>query len=338
MNYPPADLRKQLYIMFTGETGLDYGGLAREWFFLLSHEILNPMYCLFEYATSDNYSLQINPSSSINPEHLRLFTFIGRFVALAVFHGKFLDRGFTLPFYKQLLDKPVGLKDLETVDEAYYNSLKWILDNEIDQLYMGMTYTASYEVFGETKEVELKEGGGEIDVTDANKADYVELVTQWRLTRGIQEQTKAFKAGFNEILELQALQVFDERELELLLIGLAEFDVEDWAKNTIYRNYTPKSKQVVWFWEVVQSMSNEKRARLLQFVTGSCRLPVGGFGDLIGSNGPQKFCIERIADSNLLPRSHTCFNRIDLPAYKSKEDLAKKVLMAIEETEGFGME
>jgi hypothetical protein len=55
---------------------------SREWFLLLSHEVLNPMYCLFEYANKNNYSLQINPASSVNPDHLLYFRFIGRFIAM----------------------------------------------------------------------------------------------------------------------------------------------------------------------------------------------------------------------------------------------------------------
>ena len=54
----------------------------REWFFLVSHEVLNPMYCLFEYAGSTNYTLQINPASKINPDHLLYFRFVGRFIAM----------------------------------------------------------------------------------------------------------------------------------------------------------------------------------------------------------------------------------------------------------------
>merc|ERR1712232_893366 len=99
-----------------------------------------------------------------------------------------------------------------------------------------------------------------------------------------------------------------------------------------------KAKHVVWFWQCVREWDNEKRARLLQFVTGSCRLPVGGFADLYGSNGPQKFCIEKISDTKMLPRSHTCFNRIDLPSYKSKEEMNEKITLAIEETAGFALE
>lgn len=67
---------------FKGEEGLDYGGVAREWFFLLSHEVLNPMYCLFQYTSKDNYCLQINPASYINPDHNSCFRFIGRFIAM----------------------------------------------------------------------------------------------------------------------------------------------------------------------------------------------------------------------------------------------------------------
>eukprot|EP00039_Didymoeca_costata_P006576 m.91487 g.91487 ORF g.91487 m.91487 type:complete len:1003 (+) comp13305_c0_seq4:196-3204(+) len=338
MQCAPMDLKRRLFITFAGEAGLDYGGLAREWFFHLSHEILNPMYCLFEYADSNNYSLQINKSSGVNPEHLNYFKFIGRFIAMAIFHGKFIDNGFTLPFYKQLLGKPLGLKDVESVDPEYYQSLVWILDNDIDELYMGMTFSVDNEEFGKVVEHELKPGGTDIEVTDANKKEYIDLIVQWRLTRGVQEQTEAFKAGFDEILPLSALAVFDERELEMLLIGLAEFDVDDWFATTIYRNYSKKSKQIIWFWEVVREYDNEKRARLLQFVTGSCRLPIGGFRELYGSNGPQPFCIEKLNDTKMLPRSHTCFNRLDLPAYKSKEELKHRLTTAIEETEGFGME
>ncbi|VDM01522.1 unnamed protein product [Schistocephalus solidus] len=70
---PPQNLRGRLFIIFKDEEGLDYGGVAREWFFQLSDQLLNPMYCLFEYASDNNFSLQINPASSVNPEHLQYF-------------------------------------------------------------------------------------------------------------------------------------------------------------------------------------------------------------------------------------------------------------------------
>lgn len=86
---------------------------------------------------------------------------------------------------------------------------------------------------------------------------------------------------------------------------MQEYDIDDWQRNTVYRNYAKNSKQIMWFWQAVKSFDNEKRSRLLQFVTGTCRLPVGGFGELIGSNGLQKFCIEKVGKETWLPRSHT---------------------------------
>ena len=82
MRFQSQDLRRRLYVIFRGEEGLDYGGVAREWFFLLSHQMLNPMYCLFEYVGDKNYQLQINAASGVNPEHLQYFRFIGRIVAM----------------------------------------------------------------------------------------------------------------------------------------------------------------------------------------------------------------------------------------------------------------
>ncbi|CAI9724277.1 NEDD4-like E3 ubiquitin-protein ligase WWP1 [Octopus vulgaris] len=338
MRLAPYDLRRRLYIIFKGEEGLDYGGVAREWFFHLSHEVLNPMYCLFEYASTKNYSLQINPASSVNPDHLLYFKFIGRFIAMALYHGKFIDSGFTLPFYKRMLNKKLTIKDIETIDQEFHNSLMWIKENNIEECGLELYFCGDFDILGKLEQHELKPNGAELRVSEENKDEYISLMTNWRFTRGVEEQTKAFLDGFSEVVPLQWLQYFDERELELMLCGMQEIDVDDWEKNTIYRHYQKTSKQIVWFWKFVRDLDNEKRTRLLQFVTGTCRLPVGGFSELMGSNGPQRFCIEKVGKETWLPRSHTCFNRLDLPPYKSYEQLTEKLTYAIEETEGFGQE
>uniref|UniRef100_A0A8C6MIZ4 E3 ubiquitin-protein ligase n=1 Tax=Nothobranchius furzeri TaxID=105023 RepID=A0A8C6MIZ4_NOTFU len=338
MALKPYDLRRRLYVIFRGEEGLDYGGLAREWFFLLSHEVLNPMYCLFEYAGKSNYCLQINPASAINPDHLSYFCFIGRFIAMALFHGKFIDTGFSLPFYKRMLNKKLILKDLESIDPEFYNSLIWIRDNNIEECGLEMYFSVDMEILGKITSHDLKPDGANILVTEENKEEYISLMAEWRFSRGVEGQTKAFLDGFNEVVPLQWLQYFDEKELEVMLCGMQEVDLQDWQRNTVYRHYTRNSKQIIWFWQLVKEVDNEVRLRLMQFVTGTCRLPLGGFAELMGSNGPQKFCIEKVGKDTWLPRSHTCFNRLDLPPYKSYEQLKEKLLFAIEETEGFGQE
>nr|CAD7199289.1 unnamed protein product [Timema douglasi] len=338
MRLPAYELRRRLYIIFRGEEGLDYGGVSREWFFLLSHEVLNPMYCLFEYANKNNYSLQINPASYVNPDHLLYFKFIGRFIAMALYHGRFIYSGFTMPFYKRMLNKKLIMKDIESIDPEFYNSLVWIKDNNIDECGLELYFSVDFEILGQVIHHELKDNGDKVRLVEENKEEYMRLMTEWRMTRGIEEQTKNFLEGFNEVVPLEWLKYFDERELELMLCGMQEIDVEDWQRNAIYRHYTRNSKQVIWFWQFVRSADSEKRARLLQFVTGTCRVPVGGFAELMGSNGPQRFCIEKVGKDTWLPRSHTCFNRLDLPPYKSYDQMVEKLNYAIEETEGFGQE
>ncbi|KAI8060438.1 E3 ubiquitin-protein ligase RSP5 [Gongronella butleri] len=337
MRQAPADLKKRLMIKFDGEDGLDYGGLSREFFFLLSHEMFNPFYCLFEYSAHDNYTLQINPHSGINPEHLNYFKFIGRVVGLAIFHRRFLDAFFIVSFYKMILNKRVTVADMESVDAEFHRSLQWILDNDITDV-LDLTFSTDDERFGQVETVDLKPGGRDIEVTEENKKEYVGLITEWRISKRVDEQFQAFKKGFNELIPQELINVFDERELELLIGGIAEIDVDDWKKHTDYRGYTEQDDVIQWFWDCVRSWDSEKKSRLLQFTTGTSRIPVNGFKDLQGSDGPRRFTIEKSGEVTQLPKAHTCFNRIDMPPYRSKESLIAKLTLAVEETVGFGQE
>lgn len=337
MRQQPTDLKKRLMIKFDGEDGLDYGGVSREFFFLLSHEMFNPFYCLFEYSAHDNYTLQINPHSGINPEHLNYFKFIGRILGLAIFHRRFLDAYFIVSFYKMILKKKITLSDLESVDADYHRSLHWMLDNPIEDV-VDETFTAVEDKFGEMVTVDLKPGGADIPVTDENKKEYVELMTEWRISKRVEEQFKAFQSGFTELIPQDLINVFDERELELLIGGMSEIDVDDWKRFTDYRGFTEKDEVVQWFWKVVRGFPPERKSRLLQFTTGTSRIPVNGFKDLQGSDGPRRFTIEKAGDPSQLPKSHTCFNRLDLPPYTSEEQLEQKLIIAVEETVGFGQE
>ncbi|EGO54547.1 hypothetical protein NEUTE1DRAFT_87999 [Neurospora tetrasperma FGSC 2508] len=332
-----TDLKKRLMIKFDGEDGLDYGGLSREFFFLLSHEMFNPFYCLFEYSAHDNYTLQINPHSGINPEHLNYFKFIGRVVGLAIFHRRFLDAFFIGALYKMVLGKAVSLADMEGVDADFHRSLQWMLDNDITDV-LDATFSTEDERFGVITEEDLIPNGRNIAVTNENKKEYVELMVKWRIEKRIEQQFRAFKDGFHELIPQDLINVFDERELELLIGGIAEIDVDDWKKHTDYRGYTESDEVIQFFWQTVRSWDGEQKSRLLQFTTGTSRIPVNGFKDLQGSDGPRRFTIEKAGEITNLPKAHTCFNRLDLPPYKSLEMLQQKLTIAVEETMGFGQE
>ncbi|XP_050098940.1 E3 ubiquitin-protein ligase NEDD4-like isoform X2 [Anopheles aquasalis] len=328
-------LKTKLWIEFEGEAGLDYGGLAREWFYLLSKEMFNPYYGLFEYSAMDNYTLQINPFSGLcNEDHLHYFRFIGRVAGMAVYHGKLLDAFFIRPFYKMMLQKAIELKDMESVDMEYYNSLLWIKENDPSEL--ALTFCLDEETFGYTSQRELKPNGAEIEVTDENKDEYIRLVIQWRFVSRVQDQMQAFLDGFGSLVPLNLLKIFDENELELLMCGIQSIDVKDWKRNTLYKgDYYPNHVIVQWFWRAVLSFSNEMRARLLQFVTGTSRVPMNGFKELYGSNGPQMFTIEKWGTPENYPRAHTCFNRLDLPPYESYLQLKDRLVKAVEGSQGF---
>ncbi|XP_048376452.2 E3 ubiquitin-protein ligase NEDD4-like isoform X6 [Stegostoma tigrinum] len=331
----PDVLKARLWIEFESEKGLDYGGVAREWFFLLSKEMFNPYYGLFEYSATDNYTLQINPNSGLcNEDHLSYFKFIGRVAGMAVHHGKLLDGFFIRPFYKMMLGKPITLKDMESVDGEYFNSLKWILENDPTEL--DLRFCIDEENFGQTYQVDLKPNGSDMVVTNENKREYIDLVIQWRFVNRVQKQMNAFMEGFTELIPIDLIKIFDENELELLMCGLGDVDVNDWRQHTVYKNnYCTNHPVIQWFWKAVLLMDAEKRIRLLQFVTGTSRVPMNGFAELYGSNGPQLFTIEQWGTPDKLPRAHTCFNRLDLPPYESFEDLREKLLMAVENAEGF---
>ncbi|XP_029109492.1 E3 ubiquitin-protein ligase NEDD4-like isoform X4 [Scleropages formosus] len=336
MSIKRADcLKTRLWIEFEGEKGLDYGGVSREWFFLISKEMFNPYYGLFEYSATDNYTLQINPNSGLcNEDHLSYFKFIGRVAGMAVYHGKLLDAFFIRPFYKMMLQKPITLQDMESVDSEYFNSLMWILEN--DPTDLDLRFTIDEELFGQTHQHELKPGGADIMVTDNNKKEYIHLVIQWRFVDRVQKQMSAFKEGFYELIPQDLIRIFDENELELLMCGLGNVDVNDWRENTKYKKgYCANHPVIQWFWKTVLLMDAEKRVRFLQFVTGTSRVPMNGFAELYGSNGPQLFTIEQWGTRDKLPRAHTCFNRLDLPPYESFEELREKLHFVIENAQGF---
>ena len=185
-------LRYRLWITFTGETGLDYGGVSREWFSLLTTEIFNPYFGLFEYSAIDNYTLQINPHSGLcNEDHLQWFHFIGRVAGMAVFHKKLINGFFIRPFYSMMLGKTPTLKDMESVDIEYFNSLTWIKEN--DPSVLCHTFEVDDNVFGEALSKELIPNGADIEVTEENKMEYIRLVIEWRFVARVQDQMNAFR-------------------------------------------------------------------------------------------------------------------------------------------------
>lgn len=329
------ELRNPMTVKFHDEAGVDAGGLTREWFLLLSRAIFNPDYCLFSAAVDNSNVFQPNKLSYVNPEHLMLFRFVGRFVGKAIYDGHLLDAYFTRSFYKHLLGVKPSVSDIESIDPEYYKSLKWMMVNPIEGVFE-LNFTREGEEFGVKRVYELKSGGRDIEVTDENKDEYIRLMAERMLTDDIKPQTDAFLAGFREIINAEHLSVFNEQELELLICGLPDIDIHDLRANTEYKGLRPTAQSIRWFWQIVEDMTQEEKALLVQFVTGTSKVPIQGFKELRGMNGIQRFQIHKASGKDRLPTAHTCFNQLDLPSYSSVEAMRKNILMAIREgSEGF---
>ena len=258
----------KLNVRFHNEDGVDAGGVTREWFQVLSREMFNPDYALFQPCAADCTTYQPNKMSSVNDMHLAFFKFIGRVIGKAIYDGRLLDAYFTRSFYKHILGRKVDYRDLEAVDPEYYNSIEWMLNNDITDV-LDLTFAVEEDVFGETRIIELKPGGSSIQVTESNKHEYVRLVTEQNLTNSIRSQIDAFLAGFHEIIPPSLIKLFSERELELLISGLPDIDVDEWKNNTDLRGYKSSDPMIQWWWRAVRSFDQTEKAKLLQFITGN---------------------------------------------------------------------
>jgi len=327
-----ADLR----VIFEGEEGIDEGGLTREWYGLITREIFRPHYELFT-PTGDGVTFQPNPQSARNPDHLTYFFFVGRVLAKALADGQLLDVHFTRTLYKHLVGMPVSFRDLKTADSGFYRNLQMLLESKLEDLGLELTFEAEPEEGVGGEPVELIPGGRHIAVTDENKDEYVKLLSHHKMTASVRDQIDAFLEGFHDVLPPELISIFNAQELELLMAGLPDIDIDDMQQNCVYSGYKQGDGTIQRFWSVLRRFNREEKALLVQFVTGSAKVPLDGFAALRGAEGVQRMGIHKAYDTSLLPTAHTCFNQLDLPDYESEDKLREMLLIALRHgSEGFG--
>lgn len=342
-----TDLHKWIRIVFVNEPGIDAGGIEREWFHLCTQQLLLPATGLFVSSSGDPLAgtYHINPLSGLfNKDHASYFRFAGRLLGKAVMEQHPIPATLSLPIRKQMLLLPITFSDLEFVDIDVYRNLLWLRDHEnVEQL--SLDFTVTYEALGKSQTFELVPGGSCIDVTDENKDEYLELRLRHRMLDSVKVQLEHLLIGLYEVVSPDVLSVFDYQELELLLCGVPAIDLDDWRRHTDYLGEYSMSKErhkvIKWFWMAVGALDDEGRVRLLQFVTGCCRLPAQGFKALQSNDGKfRRFNIQSVSKADCLyPRAHTCFNKIDLPLYSSLAELEAHLSVVINmECTGFSME
>ncbi|KAL8601284.1 putative E3 ubiquitin-protein ligase HTD2 [Nucella lapillus] len=337
------DLKKKLKVVFAGEPGLDMGGLTKEWFLLLIRKIFHQDYGMFTYdKRAGVHWFSLTPC-----ENYQEFNLVGVLMGLAVYNSINLDVRFPTVCYRKLLSPAVvpfnnprasvgivtaTLQDLSKMMPDVARGLRDLLeyDGDVEEDF-GLTFQVSQAEFGQLKAIPLKPGGDNLSVTNDNRQEYVQLYGDWMVNQAVFQQFAAFYHGFHSVCASNALIMLRPEEVEMLVCGNPTLVMSELKKVTVYDGYTQQDSPIRNFWDVVLHLPLDMQKKLLLFATGSDRVPIGGMGEMT-------FKISRINDLNLLPMSHTCFNQLVLPPYKSRKTLKQKILTAIQNAEGFGLE
>ncbi|XP_016371300.1 E3 ubiquitin-protein ligase TRIP12 isoform X4 [Sinocyclocheilus rhinocerous] len=288
------------------------------------------------------------------------FRFLGKLMAKAIMDFRLLDLPLGLPFYKWMLrhESSISSHDLVNIDPGVAKSIQHLEDIirqkkriEQDRSHTRETLQQALESLNMNgcsvedlgldftlpgfPNIELKKGGKDVPVTIHNLEEYLRLVVYWTLNEGVSRQFESFREGFESVFPLQHLQCFYPEELDQLLCGSKS---ESWDVKTLMEccrpdhGYTHDSRAVRFLFEVLSSFDVEQQRLFLQFVTGSPRLPVGGFRSL---NPPltivrKTFELTENPD-DFLPSVMTCVNYLKLPDYSSIEIMREKLLIAARE-------
>ncbi|OQR95979.1 HECT E3 ubiquitin ligase [Thraustotheca clavata] len=309
-------------ITFNDEGGIDSGGLTKDWYLEVSKAAIHDSHGLFR--SLDKEYFEINPEAD-SPEHLKLFRFLGKFIAKAIFDRHVLALPIAPIIFKHIVGNPITDADLTKMDPQFAKSMEWILEHDVtDVIYE----TFSIERADKTI-IDLKENGRDIDVSEVNKLEYVQLMKQWRTEYAVRSQLDAVLTGLHTLIPPSGLHSFTWDELQLLVNGNPVIDVDQIRASAIFQGgYDANAQVVLWLWQALRSWDNNTRQLFLKFTTGSTTIPLDGFE-------PPFTITKSDLDPMALPRSHTCFNQLVLPEFAKYEHLVDKVVFAVQNTQGF---
>lgn len=315
------------------EAGVDGGGLFREFLSELLKTSFDPNRGFFR-LTKDNM-LYPNPTVHLLvddfPKH---YYFIGRILGKALYENLLVE----LPFAEFFLSKIVGrqadvdVHHLASLDPIMYRNLLYLKSYQGDVTELGLDFTVLSDELGERRVDELKPGGANITVTSHNRIEYIHLMADYKLNKQIRAQCYAFKQGISNVVSLDWLQMFNNKELQVLISGAQiPVDVHDLKLHTNYTGgYTPDHPTIISFWKVVDEFTDQQRSQLLKFVTSCSRPPLLGFKEL-----DPPFCVQHAGSVDRLPTSSTCMNLLKLPEFPDEKTLREKLLYAIQAGAGF---
>jgi len=340
--HPSELVAREFSVRFQGEDGLDYGGVRREWFSLLSTEIVaardldltvwdKRIQCkgsLFEQAPDRSLLLRDMP--------VDFYVALGRLLAMSLIHEAAFPIGLCFVVFKYILRTSITATDLRALDPEFYQfRLAALLapggaKKMEEMLGEPLTFVSAASSWG-TEGVRLCKDGDKIVVSELNKMDYAKLLSEHYLCGNTRHQLQALVTGFWDLCPLKALKNMDSKDLQALIMGPTEaLDVDALKKNAKFQPERTDLPQFDWFFEAVKNLSAEEAVRLVQFFSGSSKVPDDGF------RPPFTLVVNNSWDTEQLPIAHTCANMICIPSYPSLLILAEKLSQALANSTGFG--
>ena len=337
-----VNLYREIKVKFKGEEEGDAGGIMREWLTSLFKEFQKPENKLFIKADTKDYSIKVYNDKNYSKNKLKIFEFIGKIFVLALLNDLTINSCFNIYIYKIILDEPVELEELFFIDSEIYHSIQKLKNlQDFSNLELYFAENEKNEV-GDVNVLNLILDGANVPVNKENMEYYFQKKIEYIMNKDRDYINHIKKSLFSYIPE-RLIKIFSANELELMLNGTPFIDVTDWIENTEYEGYSPSDEIIINFWDIVKELPQEKLSRLLQFSTGSTRVPVGGFKSLQSNRGNiAPFSIYKMeyekGKRNYI-KARTCFNRINLPNFPDKEKLLEGINFVIDnEILGFGIE
>ncbi|KAH3943024.1 hypothetical protein HBH70_045480 [Parastagonospora nodorum] len=336
-----------------GELGQDHGGVTYEFFRVVLSEAFKPDHGMFTLDPQTRMTW-FQPGTL---EPVWKFEMLGMIFSLAVYNGITLPVTFPHAFYQFLLHGVAPLRAtnlhnirdcLDLVADGWPELAKSFgqllsFEGDVADIFM-REYVFSYDVFGHRVDHDMDEpytqpGSPPLTstpkepkmVTNKNRAQFIWDYLNHLTYLSVQPQLHAFKQGFYACLNTKAIALFTPYTLRHLVEGEQHISIPALRRCARYEDgYSATHPTIITFWRIVEQYSQDDCRKLLEFVTASDRVPVTGYEGIT-------FHIKRVGDGDMLPTSSTCFGRLYLPEYETEEKMGSKLLLAIQNSKGFGV-
>lgn len=267
-----------------------------------------------------------NPKST-SSLHLSMYAFLGKFMGMAIRGGHVLNLDFPPMVWRGIVAMPITRDDIQDINALAFKVLEQYGSTAIDKSAFEQMPTQKFTtITSDGREVELKENGANLVVTFDNRMEYVRLEEQYRLHE-FDTAIGSIRRGLGTIIPVHLLSLFTPSEVETMVCGAREVDIEFLKRHTEYqRGIRPTDPHVRFMWQALEEMTQKERQLFIRFVSGQSRL----WSDDAAFVQKFKLMPSPVDNDVILPVSHTCFFSLELPKYSSLEVMRAKLLYAAE--------